>query len=376
MYSNSKRLLTVLLLMVLSVLVTVSPLSVYASTPSEDAVFVDVAENDDYADSIKTLVGMGVVNGYDDGTFKPDSYITLAEAVTITEKAFGNRNCIPEDWSQWNNRVDLDISSYESYNSPITYETAAELLLKMNNFQVANTQFSYYQSQKGFLYYLELLQIQGYESKAYPSGCHYTLWVTRGEFCDMVCFTLDRNANPDSLPHETDYKTGITVIPYEDSVLFKGSYSWSEDMLLQVPEVVRRGFKAMGGTVYLGDPEHFRESGFGCVSAFYLPLNKSVYVMDFQYEAIPHEFGHFVSDVLRTYTNWNLRFDDAIKDDAEAIYIHDDFYMSSAEELFAEAFSHYCWRKYDMKVRCPELYEYIDDALKLFVTVQDNLSNN
>ena len=65
MYSNSKRLLTVLLLMVLSVLVTVSPLSVYASTPSEDAVFVDVAENDDYADSIKTLVGMGVVNGYD-----------------------------------------------------------------------------------------------------------------------------------------------------------------------------------------------------------------------------------------------------------------------------------------------------------------------
>lgn len=91
---------------------------------------------------------------------------------------------------------------------------------------------------------------------------------------------------------------------------------------------------------------------------------------------IPHEFGHFVSDVLRTYTNWNLRFDDAIKDDAEAIYIRDDFYTSSAEELFAEAFSHYCWRRYDMKVRCPELYEYIDDALKLFVAVQDNLFNN
>lgn len=45
--------------------------------------FVDVPMNQWYANAVTTLAGMGVINGYPDGTFKPDAPITRAEFVTM-----------------------------------------------------------------------------------------------------------------------------------------------------------------------------------------------------------------------------------------------------------------------------------------------------
>lgn len=45
--------------------------------------FTDVPENQWYSEAVITLAGMGVVNGYLDGTFRPDAPITRAEFVTM-----------------------------------------------------------------------------------------------------------------------------------------------------------------------------------------------------------------------------------------------------------------------------------------------------
>lgn len=45
--------------------------------------FADVPMNQWYANAVTTLAGMGVINGYPDGTFKPDAPITRAEFVTV-----------------------------------------------------------------------------------------------------------------------------------------------------------------------------------------------------------------------------------------------------------------------------------------------------
>ena len=46
-------------------------------------IFADVPMNQWYANAVTTLAGAGVINGYPDGTFKPDAPITRAEFVTM-----------------------------------------------------------------------------------------------------------------------------------------------------------------------------------------------------------------------------------------------------------------------------------------------------
>ncbi len=51
----------------------------FSATLAGAASFTDVAETSAYYEAINSLVGNGVINGYEDGTFKPDNTITRAE---------------------------------------------------------------------------------------------------------------------------------------------------------------------------------------------------------------------------------------------------------------------------------------------------------
>lgn len=50
------------------------------------AAFTDVKDTDDYAEAIETLAGLGIIKGYEDGTFGADKAITRAEAVAIVNR--------------------------------------------------------------------------------------------------------------------------------------------------------------------------------------------------------------------------------------------------------------------------------------------------
>ncbi len=65
------------------VISAVIALALSASTLVSAASFTDVAKTAPYAEAIDVLSSLGIVNGYEDGTFKPEGEITRAEAATM-----------------------------------------------------------------------------------------------------------------------------------------------------------------------------------------------------------------------------------------------------------------------------------------------------
>lgn len=63
-------------------------------TAEYDGAFNDVASGSWYADYVQAAVDMGLVDGYPDGGFHPNSYITRAEAVTIVNRVL---NRVPHE---------------------------------------------------------------------------------------------------------------------------------------------------------------------------------------------------------------------------------------------------------------------------------------
>ena len=47
------------------------------------ATYTDVAANASYADAVNLLSNLGIIKGYEDGTFRPDNTVTRAEAATM-----------------------------------------------------------------------------------------------------------------------------------------------------------------------------------------------------------------------------------------------------------------------------------------------------
>lgn len=78
----SNRVLSVLLLVVFVLTSTVL-------TPAFAAGFSDVAETDKYSKAVTTLNTLGIINGYEDGTFKPENNVTRAEFTAMLLRAKG-----------------------------------------------------------------------------------------------------------------------------------------------------------------------------------------------------------------------------------------------------------------------------------------------
>ena len=53
------------------------------------ASYSDVASNASYADAVNLLSNLGIITGYEDGTFKPDNTVTRAEAATMIVRMLG-----------------------------------------------------------------------------------------------------------------------------------------------------------------------------------------------------------------------------------------------------------------------------------------------
>jgi hypothetical protein len=74
--------------------------------------FTDVADTADYAQAVSTLASLGIINGYEDGSFKPDNQITRAE-VSVMIVAAINRTADAE--GQKGNTPFADMNN-EAYN--------------------------------------------------------------------------------------------------------------------------------------------------------------------------------------------------------------------------------------------------------------------
>lgn len=76
--------------MIIVVAMLVSSIGVFAAdTTAVSTTFSDVPVGTPVADAVAKLVGYGVINGYEDGTFKPDNTITRAEFAAIITRFKG-----------------------------------------------------------------------------------------------------------------------------------------------------------------------------------------------------------------------------------------------------------------------------------------------
>lgn len=81
---NSKRLLA----MILSFVMIVSMAQVVLGAEGQSK-FSDVSNDEIYSSSVATLNLMGVINGYEDGTFKPEQNVTRAEFTAMLMRTLG-----------------------------------------------------------------------------------------------------------------------------------------------------------------------------------------------------------------------------------------------------------------------------------------------
>ena len=82
---------------------------------------------------IMRLNGYGIINGYDNGTIRPDAYVSAAEYLTIIVKSLGfTEETAGADWAQpyINKAVELgliDAGEYTDYSAPVTRSQAAKI---------------------------------------------------------------------------------------------------------------------------------------------------------------------------------------------------------------------------------------------------------
>ena len=98
--------------------------------------FSDVDKDEWYFHEVSALTYLGIIDGYDDGTFRPDENITRVQAVTIINRSLFRQiehGDIPEDLVP--DYTDLD-TSYWGYDAIIEASTEHEYMQKDNFYEI------------------------------------------------------------------------------------------------------------------------------------------------------------------------------------------------------------------------------------------------
>lgn len=174
-----------------------SVVSLDAETDTEtDSVFSDVNSNNSFFDAINYVQSQGIVNGYEDGTYKPDSQINRAEFVKIIISAIFTEDqisqCTPtknfsdvsaSDWfypyvcTASNNEIVNGYSdgSFKPGNY-INFAEASKIIVNAFGYETSPKEL-WYQS------FVEKLE----EFKAIPSSiCSISKNISRGEMAEMI----------------------------------------------------------------------------------------------------------------------------------------------------------------------------------------------
>ena len=91
------------------------------TTSSTKNMFTDVASNDWYYEDILKAINLGIINGYEDGTFKPNDNITREDAILVISRLNGLENAT-------SNLIPSDINSASDY--------AREAVFKLYNLRI------------------------------------------------------------------------------------------------------------------------------------------------------------------------------------------------------------------------------------------------
>ncbi len=98
--------------------------------------FSDVSESEWYTENIRNMVSLGLLSGYEDGTFRPDDDITYAEFISVAKRCVTGANAQPtgSHWASGNMKYAYDNRWYDydevydaDFDKPITRQMAVKV---------------------------------------------------------------------------------------------------------------------------------------------------------------------------------------------------------------------------------------------------------
>ena len=335
------------------------PINVSANTKE----FVDVPREHEYYNEIMLLADRGIISGYSDGSFKPDKGISVAEAITITEKVFGNPENLPE-WEKWEELTEtgymyktdweIDCSSFfNKYNLATNWELGSHLILNSNRALVLSAEV--FGKSNDYIYFNNVL-FRGYETDRL-----FYQAMTRGEFCDLVVWAIDYIHNiPD---YKIDFPVKYTYIgaeySEEDKKIFETSALGS---FLRAPEWLLKYYSKNNGSIKIVE-----ESKWDTInhkeSAGYIDYNSYryiIYIRDASPSVALHELGHFIwfEENICMSNDIMAEESDALRKISLSSYCE-----TNIEEYFAEAFQCYYLEPYRLKNEAPKTFKFINEIV-------------
>ena len=107
-----------------------------ATETADGGKFTDVTAETPNKDAIYAVSSMGLMNGMGDGTFRPDDSVTYIQAIKVLVSALGYKPMADAEGGYYAGYFNcaLDLKLYVTkgadHNAPLTFENAAELLVK------------------------------------------------------------------------------------------------------------------------------------------------------------------------------------------------------------------------------------------------------
>jgi predicted DNA-binding antitoxin AbrB/MazE fold protein len=127
--------------------------SVYPGEAVVENCFSDVQSNDWFADYVCNAKEKGVVGGYNDGTFKPAENINFAEAAKIINIAFNFQTTETDIWFETYVRNLSSIkaipTTIKTFNGEITRGEMAEMIFRIRTSNTSKASATYEQIQDG-----------------------------------------------------------------------------------------------------------------------------------------------------------------------------------------------------------------------------------
>ena len=153
-----------------------------------DVSFADVSSGAWYYTQVMTLASYGVLNGYPDGTFQPNRYVTRAEFVTMIVNLIGgtgsssNFTDIANNWARASIEIAVSngwITGYQEQNGTYTFRparqiTRAEAVVIVNRVLGRTADANALATGSGILHYLDVPATAWYYSAIMEASIRHT----------------------------------------------------------------------------------------------------------------------------------------------------------------------------------------------------------
>lgn len=341
----------------------------------------DITVQAPYYEAIMYLVDNNLVNGYPDGTFKPDASLTNGEFATMVSKAFFSedfKNAFSQEecLNYINSKDFMKGKSYDtdSINSPIKLFAVANIIGSIKHWELPYSSSCYDISYKdwndiGSKYQNNVFAAisAGYITSSSADNIYPNETITRSDFCEMLYQILVVNPNP-TFP-SPQVLQGIDLVYLDNN-----HQLYSSPAVLQMktlPKSVLEAFCKDGWTLKFvkGSMEDVAGSAYAYAIGVTI-YNEHIIGMCSRYinlqgiNPINHEFGHYLD--YKTGISKTEAMENCVNEETNDLkkITGRDYCTESYKEFFAEAFMEYCYMGSDeFGTKMPLTKTLIEEAL-------------